>query len=259
MKEQILTKYILLFLTLTLTLTAGVIKTPILSLDSSTSLATVYVDNIDVGVSGFIVHRLANNNTIILKDAEVVKFDKATKTATLKMSDFVQFKHDALPSANWKVKVGDMAVLAFGYNRALLIAPTEDIYHRVTKATKQVVWLHPDVFATVLSLSGHPTPLKEDFLKMSEDTSVGLVFFFIDQKLLTVDIKSLKIINIIDAPLKQDGAKLPFYTRVDEIDGNWWGDGSDQLESYGPYYLELLMQHNPNNAQLQALYSKSQR
>lgn len=252
-------KHILLLLTLTLTLVAGVIKTPILSIDSSNSLATIYAENIDVGVSGFIAHRLSNNNTTILKDVEVIKFDKATKTATLKMSDFVQFKHDALPSANWKVRVGDMAVLAFGYNRALLIAPTEEIYHRVTKATKQVVWLHPDVFATVLSLSGHPTPLKEDFLKMSEDTSVGLVFFFLNQKLLTVDIKTLKVINIIDAPLKQDGAKLPFYSRVDEIEANWWGDGSDQLESYEPYYLELLMQNNPNNAQLQALYSSTQR
>lgn len=252
-------KHIILLLTLTLTLVAGVIKTPILSVDSSNSLATIYVENMDVGVSGFIVHRLSNDNTTILKDVEVIRFDKATKTATLKMSDFVQFKHDALPSADWSVKVGDMAVLAFGYNRALLIAPTEEIYHRVTKATKQVVWLHPDVFATVLSLSGHPTPLKEDFIKMSEDTSVGLVFFFLKQKLLTVDIKTLKVINIIDAPLKQDGAQLPFYSRVDEIEANWWGDGSDELESYEPYYLELLMQNNPNNAQLQALYNSSQR
>ncbi len=259
MKEQILIKYILLFLTMTLTLTATAIKTPILSVDSSESLATVYVENIDVGVSGFIVHRLSNNNTTILKDVEVVKYDKETKTATLKMSDFIQFKHDALPSANWKVRVGDMAVLAFGYNRALLIAPTEDIYHRVTKATTQVVWVHPDIFATVLSLSGHPTPLKEDFLKMSEDTSVGLVFFFLNQKLLTVDIKTLKVINIIDAPLKQDTTKLPFYSRVDEINANWWGDGSDRLESYEPYYLELLIQNNPGNTELQALYNKSQR
>ena len=254
-----MTKHILLFFTLTLTLIAGVIKTPILTLDSSNEMATIYVDNIDIGVSGFVIHKLSKNNSIILKDVEVVSFDKESKTATLKMSDFTDLKHDSLPNGNWNVEVGDMVMLAFGYNRALLIAPSENIYHRVTKATKQVQWLHPDIFATILSLNGHPTPLKEDFKKMHNEAAVGLVFFYINEKLLTVDIKSLKVINIVDAPLKQTTTKLPFYSRVDEIDGNWWGDGSDELESYEPYYLELLMQNNPNNRELQALYNKSQR
>ena len=247
-------KHIILLFAFTLSLVAGVIKTPILTLENN--LVTVKVDNIDIGVSGFIAHRLSKNNSTILKDVEVIGFDRATKIATLKMSDFKQFNHNALPHGKWKVEVGDIAILAFGYSRALLIAPSEEIYHRITKATKNVQWLHPDVFATILSLNGHPTPLKEDFGSMYENTSVGLVFFFLNQKLLTVDIKSMKIINIVDAPLKQDATKLPFYSRVDEIESNWWGEGSDELESYEPYYFKLLMEHNPNNRELQALYSK---
>ena len=249
-------KHILLFFTFAITLVAGVIKTPIITLDKSNNLATVKVDNIDVGVSGFIVQRLSKNNSTILKNVEVIKFDKRTRAATLKMSDFKQFKHTALPSGNWKPEVGDIVILAFGYSRALLIAPSEEVYHRITKATKQVQWLHPDIFATVLSLNGHPTPLKEDFRKMHDETSVGLVFFYLNKKLFTVDIKSMKIINIADAPLKQESVKLPFYTRVDEISSNWWGAGSDELESYEPYYYKLLIENNPNNRELQALYSQ---
>lgn len=249
-------KYIFLFLAFTLTLAAGVIKTPVLTLDIRNNTATVKVSNIDVGVSGFLVQRLSKTNSVILKDIEVIGFNKATKIATLKMKEFIQLKHDALPSGDWQPKVGDIAILAFGYNRALLIAPSEEIYHRVTSATKQVQWLHPDIFATLLSLNGHPTPLKEDFVKMNEETSVGLVFFYLKEKLFTVDIKSMKIINVVDAPLKQESTKLPFYSRVDKIESNWWGEGSNELESYEPYYFELLMRNNPNNAELQAIYNQ---
>jgi len=253
-----LIKHIVLLFIFTLTLMAGVIKTPILTIDNASNTATIKVGNVDVGVSGFIVQRLSQESSTILKNVVVTGYDKTSKIASLHMSDFTELDQNSLPDGKWEAEVGDTAILAFGYSRALLIAPTEDIYYRITKSSSHVQWLHPDIFATILSHVGHPTPLKKDFKKMHDSTSVGLIFFYLNQKLFTVDAKSMQIINITDAKLKQDGAKLPFYSRVDEIDANWWGEGSGEIDEYEPYYYELLMKNNPNHTKLQALYSEYQ-
>jgi hypothetical protein len=234
----------------------GVIKSPIVTLNEDASVATIKINKVDVGVSGFVVHKLDDDITTILKNVVVTNFDKESSTATLSLFEFEELKQNSLPSGHWKVEVGDTVVLAFGYTRALLIAPSEEIYYRVTKATDQLQWIHPDLFAMVLSFNGHPTPLKEDFYKMSVGGSIGLVFFYLDQNLYTVDARSLKVLNISPAPLKQDELKLPFYSRVEEIDANWFGEGSDELTEYEPYYFGLLLKSNPDNAELKAMYDK---
>jgi len=242
-------KYILLLLLAIFELNAGVVKSPIVTLNSDENRATIKIEKIDVGMSGFIVHEIAPEHTSILKNAVVTSYDKERQIATLEMSDYAGLRNNALPTGNWSVEVGDTAVFAFGYSRALLIAPSEEIYHQVTKSIN-VQWIHPDIFATILSFRGHPTPLKEDFEAMSDASSVGLVFMYLDKKLFMLDIKSFKILTINDAPLVQDSVKLPFYTRIQEIDANWWGAGSDELESYAPHYYELLVEFNKKNKTL---------
>ncbi len=243
-------KYIILFLLVTLELFGGVIKSPILSVNEENETATIHVqDRLDIGVSGFAVHTIAQNHTSILKNVVVIDFDETTNIATLKMMDFKTLRNNALPVGQWKIVKGDMVELAFGYSRALLIAPSEEIYHRISKAVN-IQWIHPDLFATVLSFRGHPTPLKEDFEAMGISSSVGLLFIYLDQKLYTVDIQSFKILKISDAPLTQDSVKLPFYSRVDEIDANWFGEGSDELEEYEPHYYELLVESNNKDTRL---------
>lgn len=254
-------KHIILFFLFTLTLFGGVIKTPILSINESAQTVTIKIKKIDVGISGFVVHRLGKHNSIILKDLTVLVYDKDTQIATLQMKTFDQLVQNSLPTGKWQVEVGDIAILAFGYSRALLIAPNEETYHRITKATKQIQWIHPDLFATILSFNGHPTPLKEDFNRMSIATSTGLVLFYLNQKLFTVDAKSLVILNITKAVLKQDSLKLPFYSRIDEIDSSWydWFDeGAEELDVYEEYYYELLIDSNPNNAELREAYTQYQ-
>jgi hypothetical protein len=107
--------------------------------------------------------------------------------------------------------------------------------------------VHIDIFATIISYRGHPTPLKEDFNAMNLASSVGLLFIYLDKKLYTVDIKTFVILSISDAPLVQDTLQLPFYSRVEKIEANWWGEGSNELEVYEPYYFELLKEYNPQN------------
>ncbi|MEA2100545.1 MAG: plasminogen-binding N-terminal domain-containing protein [Campylobacterota bacterium] len=243
-------KFIVLCLIFVSGMFASVVKSPLISVDNENNIATIKIENIDVGMSGFIVHKLSNEHSTILKNIAVESFDKETQIATLKISEYGSLRHSAFPSGKWKVQVGDTAVLAFGYTRGFLVAPSEEIYYRVTTATKHLQWIHPDIFATILSFNGHPTPLKEDFNKLSVASSVGLVFFYLDQKLYTLDAKSFKILNISQAPLVQDNVVLPFYMRVEEIDAFWWGEGSDELEEYEPHYYSLLVDSNNNNKEL---------
>jgi len=242
-------KHIFLLFFLVLGLSAGTIKTTLLSIDEKNEIATVKLETVDLGMSGFLVHTIASNHTTILKNVHVIAYDKDTKIATLLMKEFNGLRNNALPTGKWKAVVGDKVELAFGYSRSMLIAPSEEIYHRITKGV-QTQWVHIDIFATILSYRGHPTPLKEDFDAMNVASSVGLLFIYLDQKLYTVDIKSFVILSINDAPLVQDTLELPFYSRVEKIDANWWGDGSDELEEYESYYFGLLKDYNPSNEAL---------
>ena len=241
-------KYIILSLIFAAGLFAGVVKSPIISVNGN--IATIKIEKIDVGVSGFIVHKIAPNHSVVLKNAVVDSYDKQDGIAILKLSDYTTLDQDSLPNGKWHVEVGDTALLAFAYSRAFLVAPNEEIYHRVTAGNKSLQWIHPDIFATILSLNGHPTPLKEDFDKFSESTAVGIVFIYLNKKVFTLDAKSFKILNISDAPLKQESVKLPFFTRVTKIDANWWGEGSSKLEEYEPYYYKLMLKYNSDNKEL---------
>jgi hypothetical protein len=242
-------KYIFLVLALIYELSAGSLKTSIVSVDDKQELATIKIAKIDLGMSGFISHKVSPNHSSILKNAVVSEYNATTQIATLKLSEYNGLVNNALPSGNWKVVEGDTAIFAFGYNRALLIAPSEEIYHQVSKSVN-IQWIHPDIFATILSFRGHPTPLKEDFKAMGIASSVGLVFIYLDQKVYMLDINSFTILSITKAPLVQDNLHLPFYSRIEEIDAAWWGEGSDELEEYEPHYYELLVRNNKNNKKL---------
>jgi len=234
----------------------SVLKSTIISVDHEKNSATIKVDKVNVGMSGFVVQKFTDEHASILKNVIVESFDPQSKVATLKLLKYNDLKHSALPRGEWDVKVGDLVVLAFGYTRAVLIAPNEEIYHKITRHTNSVQWIHPDIFVSILSMEGHPTPLKKDFEKMSMTSGVGLFFFYLEQKLFTVDARSFKVLNISDVDLTQKSVKLPFFSRIDEIDSFWFGEGSSELESYEPHYYSLMIEHNPHNKELKELMKK---
>ena len=238
-------KFFVLIFSLCVVSFAGVISKSVVSVDKDS--ATITIDNVDVGISGFIVKHIDKDHSYIIKSVLVTKFDKESKTATLHFSDYNELEQNSLPTGKWNVQVGDEVILAFGYSRALMIAPNEDIYYHVTKALPTLEWVHPDLFASILSHNGHPTPLKKDFQEMCQISAVGLLYMYVHENLFTIDCKSMSILSIAVAPLKQQSLQLPFYSRVSSINANWFGKGSDKLKSYDPYYYELLVQSNPTN------------
>jgi len=239
-------KYTILLILAVSQIMAAVIKSPIVSVDNEKEEVKIQIEHIDVGVSGFVVHHITPEHSSILKSATVIAYDKVSKTATIKMGEFNALRNNSLPYGKWKPQVGDTVELAFGYSRALLIAPDEEVYHQISKSVR-IQWIHPDLFATMLSFTGHPTPLYADFSAFSNAASVGLLFIYLDKKVYTVDIKSFVILNITDAPFAAKKKQTPFYTRVQKIDANWWGEGSDEMKAYAPHYYELLAAANKKN------------
>jgi hypothetical protein len=250
-------KYIIILVFLLSSVNGSVLSSTIQSVDNENNVATIQVDKVDVGMSGFVVREFNGERSSILKNVVVESFDVKSGKARLKLSEFNDLQSTALPQGKWTVQKGDAVVLAFAYTSALLIAPNSDIYYKITKSTKTIDWIHPDIFAVLLSKNGHPTPLKEDFKEMSLSTYVGLVFIYLDKKLYTLDAKTFKILNTSDALLEQQNVQLPFYSRIDEIDASWFGEGSDELESYEPHYYELMIEYNPDNKDLKNSYQKS--
>jgi len=250
-------KYIFLLLILTFELLASMVESPVISVNHENNTLKIKVDKIDVGVSGFVVHQLSENHSTVVRSVSVQSFDAQTGEATLKVTPFYLLDNNSVPYEKYKVEVGDRVELAFGYSRSLLIAPNEEIYHRITKSIK-TQWIHPDLFATILSFTGHPTPLKSDFNAMADATSVGLLFVYLDKKIYTLDIKSFKILTISDAPLEQKSVHLPFYTRVQNIESSWWnwGEGSSKMKNYEKYYYKLLIKNNKKNRELLSLADK---
>lgn len=242
-------KHIFLIFIATLGLFGAVVKSPIIEINEKLTEASIKVETIDVGVSGFVVHEIAKDKRIILANVIVKSFDSTTKIAKIEVSEFSSLDSSALPNGKWSIKAGDEVVLAFGYTRGVLIAPNEEIYHRITK-NSALQWVHPDLFAVTLSYNGHPTPLRSDFTQMSNDNSVGLIFIFLENRVYTLDAKSFKILTITDAALAQKEVQLPFYTRVEKINENWFGEGSSKLEEYEPHYYGLIVKANKDSTEL---------
>ena len=229
-------------------ITSGV-HTRITSIDNEKKLIIVETPpQAQVGMYGVIVHWFDKTHSTALSWIEVKSIEG--NTSTLSMVPIHALEQSALPSGRWEPHVGDEVVLGYNYHRALLIAPNLSVYKKVTDFHPERTWVHPDIFAAVLSSHGHPTPLKEDFSYACRANNIGLVYFVLDDSIITVDCQSFKILQSKSTTIKTEKIQLPFYSRITHIEANWFGEGSSELEEYAPYYIRLLAKYNPQSKKL---------
>jgi len=231
-------------------ITPGV-RTTVTSVDNEKKLVTIATpQRAQVGTYGVIVHWFDKTHSTALSWVEIKRIEGSK--SILSMVPIHALEQSALPSGRWEPKVGDEVVLGYSYHRALLISPNASVYKKVTEFHPERTWIHPDIFTAVLSSHGHPTPLKEDFSHTCRANNIGLVYFVLNGSVLTVDCQSFKILESKSITLKAEDTQLPFYSRISRIEANWFGEGSDELEEYAPYYIELLTKYNPQSKTLQA-------
>ena len=207
-----------------------------------------------IGMFGLIIQHFDKTHSTALSWVEVLAID--SKTIEVKMLPIVALEQSALPSGTWEPKVGDKVTLGYNYHRALLISPNASAYKKLTNLHKKRLWVHPDIFATALSSNGHPTPLIEDFRDTCRANNIGVLGFILGTSFLSVDCQSFKILEVKTTTLSTTEVQLPFYTRINTIQANWFGEGSDELLEYAPYYAQLLAENNPDNIWIQTYINK---
>lgn len=245
-----MTRLFLLLLVLFTALQAAELHLTLEHVSTDGETGSVQTARVEPGVSGFVVRHFTPEHSAIIANAVAHRYDEASRTLEVSLSDYTGLRQNSLPKGNWKPRAGDELILAFAYSRGTLIAPTRKIYRQITEQVKSVEWMHPDTLATYLSFQGHPSPLKEDLSGFCTVATTGLLFFYVGDALLTTDCQSLSVLQISRAGLAYDHPQVPFYTRVEEIDANWFGEGSDIIEDYDAYYLKLLVENNPHSEKL---------
>ncbi|MDP1784930.1 MAG: plasminogen-binding N-terminal domain-containing protein [Sulfuricurvum sp.] len=233
-------------------LEASPISTPLLEIIGEQG--SIQSPELKVGMSGFVVRHFDNNHSTIIANARVATIDATTNRALVNLSTYDGLRQNSLPSGTWKPKVSDEVVLAYDYERALLIAPNDETYDAITKNIPNIEWVHPDTYATYLSHEGHPTPLVNDFHRFCTAGSVGLLYVQSADTLFTLDCKNFALLQTVPSLNTKNDFMTPFYSRVPSIRAAWWGEGSSRLKNYEPYYLEQIALKNTNNKELYELY-----
>lgn len=213
-------------------------KTTISALDKN-SIQVPLADDIPIGSSGVIIHTFKEGHETIIASVEVI--GKKSTGLLLKRLPFNGIPQKALPDYTIAPKVGDKVILNFLYGHALAITPDEATYKTVTQSYDNILWLHPDIFASTLAKSYNPRPDKKDFQEMCVRQDIGLILFAVEDKGYFVDCKSFKHLETIALPASKN-AKSPFYHRLQEdIRGRFFGLlGGKSVKNYNSYYKKLL-------------------
>jgi hypothetical protein len=220
---------------------------------------TVKLEQAQTGLSGVIVRHFNEEHSAIVANARINSYNAENNIATLSITPYDGLQQNSLPEGNWVPQPGDEVLIAPDYTRALLIAPNSTVYDRITSAFKTLTWVHPDRFTAQLSVAGHPSPTQEDFNGFCTDNATGLLYIYLEHSLFTLDCKSLNLLQVSHAPIVYENIQRPFFNRVETIREGFWGEGSDTMEVYAPYYLDLMTRHNEGSALLADYHTSAAR
>lgn len=230
-------KIVLLALLLTASLFARErAEMTVTAIDSDGLGAILQGDEVQKGATGIVTTNLdGNKNTIV---AALLANDSGTHIHAT-FQTLTQLAQDALPRAVISPKVGDKAIFYLFDNRSLVIARNQTDYQRIVSSEKKE-WVHPDLFAAILTKERTGTPKKKDFQQFCKAFSIGTVYFALKDKLLVVDCQSFTPMQ--ERPFSADSGafKSPFYERTGDIETGYLGMMQESVKDFDSYYLDLL-------------------
>ncbi len=207
-------------------------------IESNLKSALVDCDSgsVKIGSSGIIIRDMDKNSYIVagatvsdIKDSSI-------------LIDFIVF--DSLAQSTFATpktlpKVGDRVKLNYLYDKALAVTPNLKNYSNIVEKHSNIIWLHPDLLASYLSIERKPSPTKDEFKQFCSNYSIGLLFFAIENRGYFVDCNSFSIVYEEDIE-KIDEIKIPFYSRVENVSGSFFKFGTDIMKDYSSHYKKLL-------------------
>ncbi len=203
--------------------------------------STINIGNLIIGQSGIVVHIYDNDKRLIISNAKVISSNN--NSSVIEFFKFDDLKQDALPTSKKGIAVGDILVLNYMYNSSLLITPTLDSFQAVRAGFELNNFIHSDILAAKLKINNQPYPTKKDFQEFAIEQNLGTIFFALDDKVFIVDSKTFTILESFVLSYKKDETQMPFYTRVEEIEGSVldFSFFSDKKSlSYDEYYKRIL-------------------
>jgi len=177
------------------------------------------------GMSGVVIHAYENGLTAITSRMAQTSVDGS---GTLLDADIIH--HDKLPTIKTPVQVGDKVIGGYLYENVLLLAPDADTYTRIVKSYSKK-WVHPDLYATYLSVEGESKPTRENLADFAKKYLVGLIYIVRKDSEILLDPISGKIVSKKSIQNLPTQAQFPFYMRFGKLESGWFGS-----EAKGNYY-----------------------
>ena len=205
--------------------------------------STINIGNLKVGQSGIVVHIFENDKRMIVSNAKVINSNSSN--SIVEFFDFNDLKQEAIPTSLRKAETGDVLVLNYMYNSSLLIAPNQSSFQSVRDSFKTNNFIHSDIFAAKLKVDNNPYPTKEDIQQFAIEQNLGTIFLVVDRKIFVIDTKTFTILQRYAFNYQTTEMQMPFYTRVEEIEGSVLDFtipfiGEQKSDDYEEYYKRIL-------------------
>jgi len=167
------------------------VEMTIVSIDSDGMGATAKGAEVQKGATGIVVTKLDGQRDIIVAAARAVSSGNEIKVRFEMFDDLAQ---EALPRAIIFPKVGDKAIFYSFDDRAVIIAKNQADYQKVA-ASDNKRWVHPDLFAALLTKERVGEPKAKHFASFCKLYSVGTVYFAIKDKVYITDCQSMEVLE----------------------------------------------------------------
>jgi hypothetical protein len=209
----------------------------VVSIGSDGRSAILKGDDVQKGATGILVTKLDDSKNTIVASVVALTSGSEVQARFEVLTDLAQ---DALPRAVIFPKVGDKAVFYSFDNRSMVIAKNQSDYQRVV-GSESKTWLHPDVFAALLTQQRVGEPKATHFAELCKKYSMGTIYFAIRDRVYITDCQSFEVLE--ERPFSSENAKefeSPFYKRIGEIETGYLGMMKESVKDYDSYYLRLL-------------------
>ncbi|KAA6226672.1 plasminogen-binding N-terminal domain-containing protein [Campylobacter sp. LR286c] len=192
--------------------------------------------NFIIGSSGVIIHSFGDSKSIVAR-ARVIQ--KINGVAKLEFSVFDALEQSALPLPNILPEEGDEVILNFLYDRAVIIAPDEEIYNYIHLNNQELYFTHIDILGAQLIRTSVLSPKRSDFRKFCANNTTGIVIFALQEKAKYVDCQDFVVLYESQIP-KTSSIQVPFYSRIGGYKSGILDFTSEQISNFFNYYETLI-------------------
>ena len=198
--------------------------TPITSTIVSITKNRAKIDKeIEKGVSGYIIDK----NQIIGK-----VISNGDKSVTF--LPFTKLKNSGLATPIIIPKIGNKIIFKLYYDRALIIAPTQNLYLKTKKNYPNINFLSSDLFASYFATK----PNKKEFQQFCKTFNVGIIIFNLDRQFI-VDCESFQILD--SKFIKSEKFSKPFFVNYDKFNTTLF---RTEPNNWIKYYNSILKESN---------------